>query len=464
LAQWCQQFSPLVALEETGPPEDPWPASLLLDVGGTAPRLGGEAALAAELHRGLRALGYTGRLAIADTLGAAWGLARFAQLGPDRTLIAPAGETLPALSRLSIAALRLPPQALERLLRLGITRVEQLISLPRSSLRSRLGPEVLQRVDQALGTASETLSSQVPMADFSASWDSVSPLESTELIQRILDRLCGQVASQLSQRRLGAVRLLCRLTDSTGNSQRLEVGFFQPTSQTARWQEVLALPIERLHPTHGIARIELLAHPTEPLAQHQRDLFASRQESAGERPQELAWGRLVERLAGRLGHHAVVRPRQVAHAQPELALGWDPVVGPGGGAARSPRGKHSAATLSPGKSGPGKSGPGKSSLANERCHHPLQRPLLLLRTAIALPTSGGTPTSPPQQFRWQGQWEMIVRHWGPERIETGWWRRPGIRRDYWRVETATGRRWWIYRDLSQPPTSQASWFLHGEFA
>ncbi len=52
----------------------------------------------------------------------------------------------------------------------------------------------------------------------------------------------------------------------------------------------------------------------------------------------------------------------------------------------------------------------------------------------------------------------IVRDWGPERIETGWWRGPTTRRDYWRVETETHQQFWVFRDLRT-----GRWYLHGTF-
>ena len=48
------------------------------------------------------------------------------------------------------------------------------------------------------------------------------------------------------------------------------------------------------------------------------------------------------------------------------------------------------------------------------------------------------------------------RTWGPERIQTGWWRGHYIRRDYYRVETTTGQRFWLFR-------RRGHWFLHGVF-
>jgi protein ImuB len=58
----------------------------------------------------------------------------------------------------------------------------------------------------------------------------------------------------------------------------------------------------------------------------------------------------------------------------------------------------------------------------------------------------------------RGQEHRIDQVWGPERIETGWWRGPMVARDYYRVETALGRRFWLFRRLAD-----GRWFLHGPF-
>jgi protein ImuB len=48
--------------------------------------------------------------------------------------------------------------------------------------------------------------------------------------------------------------------------------------------------------------------------------------------------------------------------------------------------------------------------------------------------------------------------WGPERIETGWWRGRAVGRDYYRVATTTGRRFWRFRHLGD-----GQWFVQGMF-
>ena len=50
-----------------------------------------------------------------------------------------------------------------------------------------------------------------------------------------------------------------------------------------------------------------------------------------------------------------------------------------------------------------------------------------------------------------------MQSWGPERIETGWWRGDDVRRDYYVVETDAGTRWWIFR------RHDGQWFVQGCF-
>lgn len=53
----------------------------------------------------------------------------------------------------------------------------------------------------------------------------------------------------------------------------------------------------------------------------------------------------------------------------------------------------------------------------------------------------------------------VVRYWGPERIESNWWRGPSIRRDYYRIETDSSQWLWVFRLLSEN-----RWMLHGWFS
>ena len=49
---------------------------------------------------------------------------------------------------------------------------------------------------------------------------------------------------------------------------------------------------------------------------------------------------------------------------------------------------------------------------------------------------------------------------GPERLETGWWDKDGITRDYYMASDTAGMRLWVFRNRQR---SQAAWYLHGFF-
>ena len=68
------------------------------------------------------------------------------------------------------------------------------------------------------------------------------------------------------------------------------------------------------------------------------------------------------------------------------------------------------------------------------------------------------PDGPPVQFQWAGVSYRVSAAWGPERIETGWWRGHDIHRDYYVVETDDGARLWLFRRQDD-----GRWFLHGCF-
>ena len=79
LAEGCEQFSPWVGLEEPsneGRELLPRRESLLLDVTGLGRWFGSEERLAEQVIAAFAHAGYGPRIAIADTLGAAWALAR----------------------------------------------------------------------------------------------------------------------------------------------------------------------------------------------------------------------------------------------------------------------------------------------------------------------------------------------------------------------------------------------------
>ncbi len=419
-----QRFSPLVGFE---PSEE---RSLLLDLTGLAHLFGGEPALASQLLGEIRGLGFTSRMAITDTVGAAWAAVQFRNA---ECVIVPPGELRPLLFPLPVEALRLPEETLHWLHELGLFQVGQVESLPHAELPSRFGPILLTRLDQAFGRLDEPVQACPPPPQFEARWLADYPLTSPERIDAELERLVHRVAGLLKHCGRGALRVECRLnlerprSDSPTPSITLGFGLFRPTADAMRLLELLRLQFERARipsPVTGASVVVTLSESLE--TRHQATLFESGDEDQRE-PQHIA--SLAERLSSRLGRDAVVGVRLRPEAQPELAWHYDPLVGD----RRRRRISKKNEDLPP------------------RPVRMLQRPVLLSATAVA-------PDGPPGRFHFAGRDHTIVRHWGPERIEAGWWRGQPVGRDYFQVETRTGGRYWLFRRLRD-----GKWFLHGIF-
>jgi protein ImuB len=97
-----------------------------------------------------------------------------------------------------------------------------------------------------------------------------------------------------------------------------------------------------------------------------------------------------------------------------------------------------------------------------------ERPLRMLERPEEIDAIAEVPDGPPARFRWRRVMHEVAATEGPERIATEWWRdtegRP-LTRDYFRVEDAQGRRFWLYREgLYARETNAPRWFVHGLFA
>lgn len=428
LAAWCERFAPLVGLEARERPE-----SLLLDVTGCERYFHGEARLVELVAHDLRRLGLIARVALADTVGTAWGVSHFGLPSTDSqvtsTIVAP-GNSAEALAPLPVAALRLPPETLQLLIDLGIERIEQLQALPREALPARFGPELLTRWDQALGIAAEVIVPHRPLPPLQADWSFETPTGRRDVLEGVLAQMLEPMLETLNQRRQGISRLEARLYFPSGEPQTVSVGLFRPSVTSRHLLELLRLQMERLVLSGPVSAVRLRADVTAPLEYRQQTLF----ETAPARQGSRQWAALLDRLSNRLGRHAVARARLVADAQPEYAYRYEPLL----------------ETAPPGRT--------RRHRAAVRPSPLMQRPMRLRTRPLPIEVWSVVPDGPLVRLRLQGDEQRIGRAWGPERIETGWWRGRPMGRDYYRVETATGHRYWLFRRLRD-----GQWFLHGWF-
>lgn len=430
LAEHCEKFSPLVGWETAegqigrcSSQQQGSPDSLLLDVTGIGPLFHGEESLANEVITDLRNWGCHARVAIAETIGAAWALATEGAVNPA---VVPSTRMEPTIAPLPLSALRLPRDTIDLLAQLGVVRVEQLLHLPRTSLPARFGQRLLRRLDQLLGAAPEVIVPHRPPAEFAAEEVLEHPAESREVVEHVVRELAKRLAAALAPRRQGAMRLSCRLDSAPGRPLTWQVGLYRPSADPRHFWDLLRVQLEQTALSGPVGRLTLAAPLTAPLENRQGELFAGSSHDAS-RQLDL----LVDRLSSRLGAKAVLRPELTADPLPERAVRYVPLVESGSKRRMSKSPLHAAAAC----------------------------PLTLHSPPRALEVVSIVPDGPPVSFRFGSQAHRVACWWGPERIETGWWRGRSVRRDYYRIETADGQRLWLFRRLED-----GAWFLHGEFA
>jgi len=415
LADWATRFSPLVAPEGSD--------GLMLDIAGCAHLWGSEAKMLADLDRHLRQFGLHHRAAIADTIGTAWALAHH---GANDHMIAPQGNLRPALEQLPPAALRLPAELCAQLKRLGLHRIADLCALPRAALARRFGAALIDRLDQALGRRDEALSPLLPPPHCYVRLDFAEPVSQRAGIDRALVLLLQRLTDALRPHESGPRKLELACYRLDGETQRLFVGTARPSLDPAHLFRLFEEKLDTLAPEEGFEAMRLSAGEVERLRAQQGDLEATETGS-----QDLA--PLIDRLSNRLGEAAVHRVETRESHIPERAVRRLPAL------AESPR-----------------------------LHWPkaAQRPIRLLPHPEPIEAVAPVPDDPPVQFRWRHVLHRVRAAEGPERIAPEWWL-PGEEdaeiRDYYRVEDAEGRRYWLYRAGLYQADPAPRWFLHGMF-
>jgi protein ImuB len=460
LCRWAARFSPWIAPE---PPD-----SIVLDLTGCAHLFGGEAGLIAQIEADCADLALTVRTGIADTRGAAWALARFAPvpaaarrsgdeiqqearatrsraarqpvLSGGRMprasggAVAAPGRMRQVLGPMPLAALRLSPDVVEGLGRLGMSRVQDLMDLPRAGLARRFGTDVLRRLDQALGLDPEPVNPAATPPHFAIRISFPDPIGLLEDITAGMDRLLPVLCAKLQAAGQGARRIRLEAYRSDGNLQQTEISLARATAEPDRIRPLLILRLDQIDPGLGIDRLRLVAPLTETvLHQQSRGALGLTRDVTAPTPGPVAaLDDLIGKLGARVGPEAVTRLHPADSHIPgktvtTLAAAW------------------SEAAPAPWPLPPG------------------PRPIVLFRPELVQAPDQPTP---PAQFRWRGRSLSLRVAIGAERLLPEWWLddpewRSGPR-DYWRIETSEGARLWLF--YAHGGELSSGWFCQGVFA
>jgi protein ImuB len=467
LRRWAGKFSPWVADDA-----DDGAEGLLVDLTGCAHLFGGEEALLAQVHTDCADLGLTVRAGVADTAGAAWALARYADAGATTPVhsgdaidqearatrsraqkrhwskggrapetrrapqakaarIAPPGTVRQALAPLPIAALRVPPETVAGLARLGLRRIEDLWGLPRAGLTRRFGQDLVLRLDQALGVTPEPISPAGTPPNYAVRLSLPDPIGLEADILAGLDRLLPVLCDKLRQAGRGARRARLDLARTDGGTASVEIGLARPADQPDKLRPLFALKLDGVEAGFGFDSLRVVATVTEPLyATTHNGGWAVAAEARAGRDAAQVLDDLMARIGARVGLDRIRREHPADSHIPEKTSTTQ-----------------AAAYTRP---------------ATDWPETPRPRPLTLFRPE---PVQAPDDPAVPARFRWRGRAFETRAAQGPERIAPEWWLddpnwRSGVR-DYWRVTTEDGHCLWLY--YAHGGAVSGGWFAQGDF-
>ena len=411
LAEWCLRYTPVVALN--------LPDGLILEISGCPHLWGGEEPYLESITSTLKSKGYHARAAIAETIGCAWAMTRYGK----STIIAPANQR-EAILALPPVALRFEAQTLDRMDKLGFSRIGQFIDIPTPTLRRRFGEATLFRLGQALGTAHESLEPIIPQEPYVERLPCMEPILTANGIKIALAELLKTICLRLSKEKKGMRKGIFRGHRMDGKIEEISIGTNMPSYNPEHLFRLFALKIPTIEPDLGIELFEMEALLVEKISETQESFW----HSTGNDVTALA--ELLDKMAGKMGQHTIHRYLPQEQHWPE----------------------HSIKVTQSLEDRP------SSEWKTDRV-----RPLHLLTAPEPIEVMVPLPDYPPLHFRYRGEILKIAKADGPERIEQEWWLQSGPPRDYYTVEDESGKRYWLFR-LGLYGKGDPEWFLHGFFA
>ncbi len=411
LAQWCIRFTPVVAID---PPD-----GIILDVTGCSHLWNGDIPYLQSIITKLYTRGYHVQAAMADTIGTAWGVARF-----DDSIVIERSKHIEALLQLPPQALRLEPEVIERLHKLGLHKVKQFIRMPRPSLRRRFGNHFMMRLAQALGQQDESLHPIELPEPYHERLPCLEPIATAPGIEIALQQLLEKLCARLQQEQKGLRKAIFKCYRVDGKTEQVDIGTHLPSHHIEHLFKLFQLKISSIEPALGIELFILEAPVVE---DHHPQQEAMWQGVGGLHDIRLA--ELIDRFANKIGIHAVHRYLPDEHYWPERSF-------------KEATSLHEKPTTA---------------------WQDKPRPLQVLKAPEHIDVTAPIPDYPPMLFRYKGKVINIVKADGPERIEQEWWLQQGEHRDYYRVEDQAGNRYWLFR-LGHYHEKIYQWFIHGFFA
>ena len=296
-------------------------------------------------------------------------------------------SSLKAVHQQILQTTDLPTKDIEKLNRIGVKRLGDLLSLPMADIARRFDIELVNYVGRLTGQFKHPVNFYHPPERFERYLELLFDVENTQLLQKPLEKQLKQLESFLKLRDKLAHELSLTLHQRDAESLEINVTSAAGEYQANKWLSLLCLRLESVVISAPVTGITLLAKRIAERLDTKADLFEGKR--GNQSAQEL-----VSHLQAKLGQGAVHGVTLTSDPRPQLASCYAEPL---------------------------------SSNALPKANSQLLRPSFLLPSPQPLTTKVN-----------------IMQ--GPERLVTGWWDNKPAHRDYFVASSSEGQKLWVYRN------------------
>lgn len=240
LAEWCIRFTPVVAVD--------LPDGLIMDVTGCAHLWGGEGSYLNHILSRLTTRGYDVRGAMADTIGLAWGVARFGN-GP---FIVESRDHYNILTKLPPKALRLDVDNINRLHKLGLHQIHQFINIPRTALLRRFGSQFVLQLDKSTGKEIEFIEPVILPEPYQERLPCLEPIVTLPGIEIALQQLLELLCLRLREEQKGLRVAVFKGYRVDGKTEAVRIATNRPSHHVPHLFKLFQLKLSAIEPALGI--------------------------------------------------------------------------------------------------------------------------------------------------------------------------------------------------------------------
>ena len=290
-----------------------------------------------------------------------------------------------AIQQTSLQHTDITTKAVEKLQRVGVHNMQDLLKIPLADIAKRFDIEVATYIGRLTADITHPVSFFHPKKSFEQFIELLYDIENIQILQTPLNQLLQSLEQFLKIRDLLTQTLVLTFSLRDEKSIKLNIHSQQGEYLAKLWAALISLKLENITLSAPVFAIRLIVENTFIRTPDANDLFAGKQG-------RLSRLQLISLLQAKLGENAVSTPRLNNDYRPEQTIQ-------------------------------------NTKLLTKPIQH---FKLYALRPSFLL--------TPPQRLQ-----EKVSIAYGPERIETGWWDAKPIIRDYFIARNQLGQWYWIFK-------------------